>query len=152
MFSFWSSNIRGLSGNLDFLKSKLSSLSESKSPSVILLCETFLSTNVPDTAINIENYSVLRRDRDSFGGGLIIYYKNITLTRLPKLENIVDETLWFRFNHCGTRFTCCLGYRPPSSGFQILENLSSSSQHININNNNVTVLFGDLNLTHLNLT
>lgn len=145
MISFWSSNIRGLASKIDELKTLLTTDSES-APSMILLCETFLSADIPDSTIAIAGYSLIRRDRIHFGGGLIIYYKDcLHISHTPYLESPVNETLWFRIHLENTRLNCCLGYRPPGPDFSILDNISNSITSMRCKPSDVITIFGDFN-------
>lgn len=45
-------------------------------PDFIVLTETWLDESTPDSSISIANYTISRRDRNRFGGGIIIYSPN----------------------------------------------------------------------------
>ena len=68
-------NIRGLMSNFDELKITIALADEA--PDLVILTETFLSTAVPDSAIQISGYDTLRRDRPTHGGGVVVYCKKL---------------------------------------------------------------------------
>ena len=66
----WTSNIRGLISNLTSLQNELNI----SKPALVIICETFLTDSVPDCALTIPGYSFFRKDRNTHGGGIIIYF------------------------------------------------------------------------------
>lgn len=61
---------------------QLSLLINKHSFDVIFLAETFLDSDIPGPTLYINGYSFLRRDRLSFGGGLIVYYRSSLVVQL----------------------------------------------------------------------
>ena len=45
-------------------------------PSIICIVETWLSENISDSEISIENYQIARLDRNRHGGGVLMYIHN----------------------------------------------------------------------------
>ena len=89
MSEIWSFNIRGLPSNIDELRSNVII----NQPLFVFLSETFLNSNIPDTTLGINGYTLLRKDRQSFGGGIACYVKNsISFSRLEKLESAAFES------------------------------------------------------------
>ena len=63
------SNVRSLSNKLDEVGSRIS---RSK-PDIVVLTESWLDELVPDSSVSLPAYSVARKDRNKFGGGILIY-------------------------------------------------------------------------------
>ena len=86
-------NINGLLKHLDEIRI----LVDEKQPHILLLNETKTDDSIDDYDIEIENYIINRRDRNSFGGGIAIYvHKNIQFTlrddlKIPDLETVTVE-------------------------------------------------------------
>ena len=70
--SIFLSNVRCIRNKIDDILHKVGTLS----PDVMLFCESWLSDMIPDDAINIPGYTVVRNDRNAFGGGLVSYFVN----------------------------------------------------------------------------
>ena len=45
-------------------------------PSIICIVETWLLENIFDSEISIENYQIVRLDRNTHGGGVLVYIHN----------------------------------------------------------------------------
>lgn len=66
-----------------------------------MLCETWLSCDVPDSVVSIPNYNLFRRDRDCHGGGLIVYaaidlkVEVISCISVPCLQSCQSEIFSF---------------------------------------------------------
>jgi hypothetical protein len=75
---------------------ELSAVVAINNPSVILVTESWLSSDIPDSIINIGNtYNLYRLDRPTPGGGILAYIKSdLTAKRLPELEKEGKEALW----------------------------------------------------------
>lgn len=111
-------NIRGLLSNFDDLKVTLSFAETSTDISV--LTETFLSAQVPSSAIKIDGYDLMRKDRTSHGGGVAVYCKNtLNVQRLPDLEQPGFETIWFQMKSADLTFVFCCLYWPPNSAIDM---------------------------------
>ena len=65
-------NVRGLLGKIDELRDLL----RLTKFDIMCLCETFIDCNVADDEISIQDYSVVLRNRNRHGGGVLIYVKN----------------------------------------------------------------------------
>ncbi|CAB4037505.1 Hypothetical predicted protein, partial [Paramuricea clavata] len=75
---------------------ELSAVVAINNPSVILVTESWLSSDIPDSIINIGNtYNSYRLDRPTQGGGILAYIKSDQpAKRLPELEEEGKEALW----------------------------------------------------------
>ena len=43
---------------------------------IIGVCETFIHSNVPDNEICIDGHSIVKKDRNRHGGGVLLYIKD----------------------------------------------------------------------------
>ena len=106
--------------------------------------ETWLDESVLDSEIDIDGYSVLRRDRNRHGGGVMFYvcdnvsYKHVSITT-EEVENI-----WLSLVVNKKSYLIGNIYRPPSSHSDYFDNmLDLIEQATNISENVIVV--GDLN-------
>ena len=67
-------NIHYLCPKLDDLKLLIN---EQSNIDIICLCETFLTEQIADEELMLDNYQLFRKDRNLHGGGLVIYVKII---------------------------------------------------------------------------
>lgn len=105
-------NIRSIRNKLKFLDNF------SDEFDILALTETHLDPNICDKDIELNSFSnkIIRKDRNNFGGGLLIYVKDdIGILRRNDLENQSDETLWVEIRAKGQTFLLCNTYRPPES-------------------------------------
>ena len=65
-------------------------------PAVVMITESWLSPNIPDSAMMIGNeYAIFRRDRPTPGGGVLAYvHQSIPASRLTTAEEDDKEVLW----------------------------------------------------------
>ena len=85
-------NVCHLQNKLD----DLSVLSKQYYPEIICITESWLSCNIPNIAVNLDGYHLIRKDRSSGpGGGVAVYISNnITCCELS-IENVDNfEVLW----------------------------------------------------------
>ena len=75
---------------------ELSVITAINKPSVVVVTESWLSSDTPDTIINIGNsYNSYRLDRPTPGGGVLAYIKSdLPAKRLSELEEEGKEVLW----------------------------------------------------------
>ena len=62
-------NARSLLPQLD----KLCAVTEAENPDIICIVETWLSSEISDNELAIDNYQIFRLNRDCHGGGVIMY-------------------------------------------------------------------------------
>lgn len=71
--SFWYSNVSSVVNKLDEWKVRVLA----KSPTIIMLTETWLRDGLDDSIINLDGYSIFRNDRpNQRGGGACIFVKD----------------------------------------------------------------------------
>ena len=85
---------------------------------IICFSETFLSDSVKKKEINLQGYTIPRRDRlDKLGGGLLIYSsKELNTIRRDDLEMQEIDAIWIELVN-NYRQPLLIGYiyRPPNS-------------------------------------
>ena len=90
--SILSTNIRNLSNKID----ELHQVAIHNKTDVICITESWLSQLIPDSAVSLPGFLLLRNDRENQpGGGVCVYIKeNIPCKRLAKMEQEEVESLW----------------------------------------------------------
>ena len=134
-------NINSLLPKIDELRY----IAKSTNAAVIGICESKLDASVLDPEISIDNYKILRCDRNRQGGGVACYVRNDlsynTLSVFPReVENIFFEILLPN----SKPITVGTIYRPPSQN-NFLEVLNDNMNKID-SINNETYIFGDFNI------
>lgn len=141
----WTTNIRGLVSNFEALKDEVLS----SRPSILTVCETFLSSEVPDEAIKIPSYSLLRKDRSTHGGGLVLYYEeNLNLLRLTHLEKYDCESIWFRVETGEHDIIGCSAYWPPNAEEDLTLHIQEGLDSLTARWNSIIYVTGDFNAHH----
>ena len=92
---------------------------------ILCLCETFLNETFSNNEVSIENYKLFRKDRQTNGGGLVIYVRDdIPCEQLTCFGNSL-ESLWVQIKQPNSKsFVLSCVYRPPSSKVQWMEDFS----------------------------
>lgn len=112
-------------------------------PDIVGITETWLAPDIFNIEFAPPNYSVIRKDRPSRGGGVAVLIKNtIPFTLLPSIAEA--EAVFVRII-CNDFpiFTGCF-YRSPQSGPEAVIALQSFMQN-HVHNSRV-ILLGDFNL------
>ena len=121
-------NVCHLQNKLD----DLSVLSKQYYPEIICITESWLSCNIPNIAVNLDGYHLIRKDRSSGpGGGVAVYISNnITCCELS-IENVDNfEVLWsiVRPKQLPRPLSCLIiavVYCPPNYDASTMKKLSS---------------------------
>ena len=112
----------------------------------ICVTETWLDDSVPDSEIQIDNYCILRKDRNRRGGGVCVYIrKDFSFNQRCDLDNSNLEAVWFEILLPKTRPILCGSlYRPPSQHnfYSVLDSVCSSNNDFT---ELETILLGDFN-------
>lgn len=89
---------------------------------ILGISETWLDGNIKDFAINIPDYKLTRKDRETRGGGVAFYVRNSIKYKVvkpvtPTISSL--EHLWISTKIGGKKF--CLGtlYRPPNANLNL---------------------------------
>ena len=68
---------------------------DSSSASILAISETWLDANVRDEEVAVQGYSILRRDRNRHGGGVLLYIRDsLAFNRRQDLELEGIESVW----------------------------------------------------------
>ena len=120
-------------------------------PDILGICETFLDPSIDDIQLNINHFSLFRKDRhdtqDKPGGGLLLYFRNsLNCQRRHDLEISKIETLWTEVKITNSKpFLICTLYRPPtatSGWIDLLEDELSVAQTTGLE----MIIMGDVNI------
>ena len=141
-------NARSLLPKLDLLKAEV----VAHNPSVICIVESWLSENIDDNEISIDNYHITRLDRNRHGGGVLAYVHNsLTCEILLKGPNDLELiALLVSSVHTTAKHCISVLYRPPSSPVSFLVNLCTTLHHLSPPRFSNFVLIGDLNVNFCN--
>ena len=117
---------------------------------IICLSETWLTNLVPDEDIDLENYTVYRKDRVGRGGGVCMYVNSsIPCTVPPELQTNEIEILWVKLQLKPKPILVGVCYRAPNMNQQqvstFLENLQISLSKAMSHGAESVYLLGDFN-------
>lgn len=120
-------------------------------PNIITISETWLSSDIPDSRVNIANYVLYRSDRCSrSGGGVAIYVSNDLVSELitPTVSPLHFEGIFVKIHfHENKYLTIGSIYRPPSSPVESFNCMISTINSIPFRNE--LLLLGDFNKNYL---
>lgn len=143
--------LRVVSLNARSVVNKASSLEDVIScyqPHVLVITETWLHADVQDSEVIPSSYKLIRKDRESRGGGVAIAIKNnVAFTVLDGINN--HESVWCRIKFLGKRILLGGVYRPPSSSPEYLEAIQDYLAD-NTNSRSRIIITGDFNLPGIN--
>ena len=61
------------------------------------VCETFIDSNVADNEISIDGYSIVKKNRNRHGGGVLLYVKDgIDYSEITELASEQVESIWIK--------------------------------------------------------
>ena len=136
-------NIRSLLPSLEEVRELLSGLSR---PAILGVTETWLHSSVTVGEISVPGYVVHRRDRNSRGGGVLVYVAHSCRSwRRPDLEDPTVEVVWVELRVESHPMLLCDVYRPPSSDGSLLTIIGHMLE-MAIGENKEVILMGDLNV------
>ena len=141
-------NARSLLPKLD----ELCVLTQLESPDIICIVESWLSSEIENNEITIDNYQLVRHDRNRHGGGVHMYVKsclsvNVLSVGYCDLELlVVSVSCLYRPL---VKACYCLFYRPPSSSYDMFNVLCSALHSLSPSNFDSLVLLGDFNVDYL---
>ena len=112
---------------------------------MIALTEMWLDDSVNDSKLRINNYCLIRADRNSQGGGVCLFIReNLTFNRRLDIITYSIETLWVEILQPKTiPILVGVAYRPPSQSdfYDIFE---QTCHQIDTNKHEIIIL-GDFN-------
>lgn len=89
-------------------------------PHVLVITETWLHAHVQDSEVVPSTYRLIRKDRESRGGGVAIAIKNnIAFTLMDGIDN--HESIWCKLKFRGKSILLGGVYRPPNASPKYLE-------------------------------
>ena len=142
-------NARSLLPNIDELRA----IAEADSPNILCVVESWLSNDISDNELAIDQYQILRPDRDRHGGGVLMY---VHCSLSPRVLSAGDHSLELLAvsvspvgSNSNSKFCISLFHRPPSSGTEVFESLSTALQSLSPEVFNSFVLIGDFNVDYL---
>ena len=145
------SNSRSLISKID----ELSATVKSYTSDIVVVTETWLSSNVPNSAINLCGYSLLRHDRSDGrrGGGVCVFVKDtLPFIHLKEIESHEYESLWIllkphRLPRGLNSIVLGIVYHPPGSDDKaLLSHLTESIDSVLSTNPGAgIILAGDFN-------
>lgn len=143
LVTFSSINVQSVQPKIDILGAEFGDRD------VILVTETWLKPNIPNSVLEIENFrEPFRNDRagDKVGGGVMIYVRDtIPCKRRRDLEMVTVECLWVEITVQKTKILFGLFYRPLDSSDHVWDHISQSVENaINTGIEKIVVL-GDFN-------
>lgn len=132
-------NARSMVNKLDAIESLLVGLE----PDFLAITETWLNTDVKDDDVTPPNYTIIRKDRATRGGGVaIMIKKDIAFTVLPEIEQV--EAVFCKLLFGSRPIVVGCVYRSPTTNCDVMETLYSYMQsHVH---GGRLILVGDLNL------
>ena len=132
-------------------RAELSHLVQYTDPDVIILTETHLDSTIKSSEFLPDGYrGDIRKDRNRFGGGVMLAIKSCYDVDLIELEDVDAETVWASVQAENNR-KIVIGafYRQPNHKVDQLEQLEKSLDQVTNkfkNNQNTTILLaGDFN-------
>ena len=116
--------------------------------SIICVTESHLDGIILDTDIRIDGFSdkIFRKDRNSFGGGVLVYTsQGICVKERHDLNCDGVEMLWIEVLIPNFKLLVCVVYRPPGTTESFWDNFDYSlEQALNLTEN--IIITGDLNV------
>ena len=116
---------------------------------IVCIDETKLDESFPDFQFYMESYQfpLFRRDRNSKGGGKLVFVKNgLIAKRVKDLETIVSETICIELTITKKKWCILFAYKPPKqSNASFFQEISNSLNQV-VNKYENIFLAGDLNI------
>ena len=126
-------------------------IAETQNPSMICIVESWLSDEIIDCELSIENYTLTRLDRNRHGGGLLVYV-HASLNWEILLEGSELEFLALSISSpCDVKHCVSLLYRPPSAPVSSFDKLFTILHELAPFRFASFVLIGDFNVDICNI-
>ena len=131
--------------------------SKYKECDVIVITETWLNVAIPEAAVSLEGFRLIRQDRYKLdlrkGGGICIYVRDAcTFEHLDIYSAVTDNyevlSIKIKFENIRPCYVCGV-YRPPKGKpKELLDRLSRILENVDLLRNEVYIL-GDMNIDYL---
>ncbi|PZC70519.1 hypothetical protein B5X24_HaOG215757 [Helicoverpa armigera] len=136
-------NVRGLKTKLSTWRNNLSLLEHN----LVAVTETFLDSSVMDSELVSGDWSILRRDRDTPCGGVLLAARTpLALRRRREYETDSGEDLWASFTWQGLAFLVCVVYIKPSASDEDYMSWFCKTESFIHDFKGSVIIMGDLNL------
>ena len=135
--------------NIDSLPSKTEELRfslKNRTFDILAITESKCDNSILDSELYIEDYIIVRKDRNRNGGGVAMYISSaISFKRLTQCENDT-ESICIHVTSTDTEpITICVLYRPPNSPAYVLHSINNMVGNIVTHVNNDVIILGDFN-------
>ena len=140
-------NVRSLLPKIDELRA----LSQVHKPHLICITETWLDNQILDSEVCIDDYDIVRHDRNRQGGGVLIFVSqslsyNVLVSGPSELELIILSITSFF-----SPVTIAVFYRPPNAPVSIFDTLLNSiCLYVDVSLLSNLILLGDFNVNFCN--
>ena len=140
-------NARSVLPKLDELRA----LCKTHKPTIVCIVESWLDSTLENNEICIENYAIVRADRNRHGGGVLLYVIeslsfNVIFPGSSDLELII-LSIPVAQPPSSLKFCLSLFYRPPSSPSSVLDDLIDTlCAYVDVSLFSNFVLLGDFNV------
>jgi endonuclease/exonuclease/phosphatase family metal-dependent hydrolase len=122
-------------------------------PDIICLCETKLDQRIDSHEIFNNNYQVFRRDRNLYGGGVLVAVAtSLKAAHLQDLSSEDCESLWVKVQTPEGDICVCSYYRPNKHNQTSLIGLNKLLTHFNNKHSLPLILCGDFNTPDIKWT
>jgi hypothetical protein len=113
---------------------------------MLIIAETKLENTLINSQFAVDNYNLWRADRNSRGGGLLVYIRSeLACDRKSNLDCGTIESIFTEINFKNRKWLICELYRPPSlSDHLCMEDLNKIFDNSSVKYDNV-ILNSDLN-------
>lgn len=115
---------------------------------IVVISETWLSANIPDDAISLQGFALVRRDRATRGGGVCIYYRShLRATYIPCETSF--EQAWVGFQLGNRKVAVGVFYNPPDEYYKSFCDKFEEQFTILSLNYDIMFCLGDININLL---
>ena len=142
--SFIFTNARSINNKLLELQATVRDLS----PDLLIIVETWLSSNTPSSVLGLTNYTFLRKDRDGRGGGVLLGWLNtLSVVEVPTLSDSELAAVDLKHSDNNTLRLIVL-YNPHGNNVAYLTKLLKTVTELIVTTQRY-VIMGDFNLPEL---
>ena len=111
---------------------------------VFALSETWLNDKTQTNIIDLPGYNLFRKDRDTRGGGLVVYV--MSLLKCKILEPLGDtpalEQLWLEINIKQSKLAIGVVYKPPNLHMEHLSEMEAVVRFLDMNGFTNIIILG----------
>ena len=139
--------------NINSLRNKFSAIKEilnNRLLDCLILCETKLDPSLPDAQFSVTGYRMYRKDRNTHGGGVMVFIRSDIPSRNVKdMAHPNVESLAIEHTVNKTKWVLHAVYRPPSGNATRFRDYMSIILDTSLTRADNILLAGDLNLDAL---